>query len=282
VRVVLIGANGQLGTDIKNTKPDKIDLIPLTRKDLDITDKEAAYSVLKDLKANVIINTAAFHRTDECEEKEELAFRVNTIAVKHLTEISEHLKAKLVHISTDYVFDGKKVESKIPYFESDIPNPINVYGLSKYAGEITIRTYTDNYFIVRISSVFGTAGASGKGGNFVYTILRLAKERKVLKVINDIFMTPTYTYDTAREIWKLILDDREPGIYHSANDGICSWFEFAEEIVSLAGLKARIEPVDHTFYPTKAKRPLWSPLASEKGIKMRHWREALRDFLNRI
>ena len=282
MRVVLIGANGHLGTDIKNTKPDKIDLIPLTRKDLDITDKEAAYSVLKDLKANVIINTAAFHRTDECEEKEELAFRVNTIAVKHLTEISEHLKAKLVHISTDYVFDGKKVESKIPYFESDIPNPINVYGLSKYAGEITIRTYTDNYFIVRISSVFGTAGASGKGGNFVYTILRLAKERKVLKVINDIFMTPTYTYDTAREIWKLILDDREPGIYHSANDGICSWFEFAEEIVSLAGLKARIEPVDHTFYPARAKRPLWSPLASEKGIKMRHWREALRDFLNRI
>ena len=281
MKVVLIGANGQLGTDIIKKKPEGIDLYPLTRKDLDITDKERVFSMFRELAPEAIINTAAFHRTDECEEREEEAFRVNTVAVKHLAEAAEAVGAKLIHISTDYVFDGKKMEEKLPYFESDQPNPINMYGLSKYAGEIAIKTYTDNYLIVRISSVFGLAGASGKGGNFVYTIIRLAKERKKLKVVDDIYMSPTYTEDAAETIWKLLLEGRPSGIYHSANDGICSWYEFAREIVNLLNLNVEIEPVDHTFYSTKAKRPLWSPIASERGIKLRHWKEALKDFLNK-
>jgi dTDP-4-dehydrorhamnose reductase len=282
MKVVLIGANGQLGTDIRKNKPEKVELLPLTRKDLDITDRDKTFFILRDLSPDVIINTAAFHKTDECEEKEELAFSVNTIAVKHLAEISETIGAKIVHISTDYVFDGKKLHEKTPYFESDIPNPINIYGLSKYAGEIALSTYTDNYLVIRISSVFGIAGASGKGGNFVYTILRLAKEREKLKVINDIFMSPTYTKDASEVIWKLILEEMPSGVYHAANDGICSWYEFATEIVRLAKLKTPIEPVKHTFYPLKAKRPLWSPLASEKGIKLRHWKEALKDFFQSL
>ena len=282
MKVVLIGANGQLGTDIRKNKPEKIKLFPLTRKDLDITDRDKAFSILKNLSPEVIINTAAFHKTDECEEKEDLAFKVNTVAVKHLAEISESIGAKLVHISTDYVFDGKKLHEGTPYLESDIPNPINVYGLSKYAGEIALSAYTDNYLIIRISSVFGSAGASGKGGNFVYTILKLAKNKEKLKVVNDIFMSPTYTEDAAKVIWQLILDNRPSGIYHSTNDGICSWYDFAVEIIRLSKLKTEIEPVDHTFYPSKAKRPLWSPLASEKGIRLRHWKDALEDFLRKV
>ena len=279
MKVALIGANGQLGTDIRNTKPKNVEILPLTRKELDITNKDKVFSLLKELSPDVIINTAAFHKTDECEEKEDLAFKVNTIAVKYLAEVSASINTKLVHISTDYVFDGKKLGKKEPYFESDTPNPINIYGLSKYAGEKTVINYADDYLIVRISSVFGKAGASGKGGNFVYTILKLAKEKDTLRVINDIFMSPTYTRDAAEAIWKLILEESPSGIYHSANDGICSWYEFAKEIIDLSGLKINLEPISHSFYSFKAKRPLWSPLASEKGVKLRHWKEALVDFL---
>ncbi len=281
MKVALIGANGQLGTDIARTSPDKVELFPLTRKDFDITNKDKMDEILTKIKPNAIINTAAFHKTEECEDKENLAFEVNTIAVKHLSEISESIKAKLVHISTDYVFDGNKLKEKVPYFESDRPNPINVYGLSKFSGEIMVKNYTDNYLIVRISSVFGKSGASGKGGNFVFTMLNLAKKKPELKVINDIYMSPTYTLDAAKQIWKLIIEEAS-GIYHSANEGICTWFEFAKEIISLAGLKAKVIPVDHTFYPSKAKRPLWSPIASEKGIKLKYWKDALRRFLKEI
>ena len=282
MKAVLIGANGQLGTDINKTCPENVNLFPLTRKNIDITNKDLLYITLKEIDPDIIINTAAFHKTDECEKKEELSFKVNTIAVKHLAEISDYLNAKLIHISTDYVFDGNKQKEKTPYVESDVPNPLNIYGLSKYAGEIAIKNYTSDYLIIRISSVFGKSGASGKGGNFVYTILKYAKENKPLKVIDDIFMSPTYTLDAAKNIWQLILEEKPSGIYHSANSGICSWYEFAKEILYLSGLKTKVEPVNHNFYPSIAKRPLWSPLASEKGIILRHWKKALKHFLENL
>ena len=282
MRVMLIGASGQLGSDIKSTCPEGVELITTTRKEVDITNRESLIRAVSNFKPSVIINTAAFHKTDECESKEELAFLVNAIGVKYLVEASELVKAKLVHISTDYVFDGKKANNKEPYYESDIPNPLNIYGLSKYAGELILKNYTDNYIIVRVSSLFGLRGSREKRGNFVYTILEIAREKKTIRVVNDIFMTPTYCQDAAVEIWKLVLNEESHGTYHITNGGVCSWYEFAREIVNLAGLDTTVEPVSHRQFPTKAERPLWSPLASERGIKLRHWKEALKSFFQEI
>ena len=188
----------------------------------------------------------------------------------------------LIHISTDYVFDGKKLKEKKPYVESDKPNPINIYGISKYAGELIVQNYLEKFYIVRVASLFGKRVASGKGGNFVYAILEKAKKGEELKVIDDIYMSPTYTYDASKKIWNLILKEKPYGVYHITNAGYCSWYEFASKILELANIKVRIKPVKHTEFKMKAKRPLWSPLNSEKGISMPYWEDALKRFLSDI
>ncbi len=282
MRVVLLGASGQLGCDLKRTVPPNVKLFSLTRNELDITLKTNVETVLENLKPDIVINTSAYVKVDKAEEEINEAFKVNAIGVKYLVEICKKLKITLLHISTDYVFDGKKGKLKEPYYESDQPNPLNVYGISKLSGELLIRNYLERYYIIRVASLFGKAGASGKGGNFVYTILNKAKAKQPLKVVNDIYMSPTYTLDAAKEIWKLLLEKREFGIYHITNSGYCSWFEFAKEIIKIAKIDTDIKPVSHTEFKTKAKRPLWSPLSSEKGIKLPHWKTALDRFLKEI
>ncbi len=285
LKVALIGANGQLAFDLSRTKPAIVEIIPLTRDDFDLRDQHLMKKFLLDIKPDIIINTAAVHKVDILEEDKSVAFEVNTIAVANLAHICSLLGAKLVHISTDYVFSGEKFYKKEPYYEFDQPSPINIYGLSKYAGELAIKAYTSNFIIARVSSLFGVAGASGKGGNFVYTILNKAKEfeksGESLKVVADVFMTPTYTKDAAVVIWKLLIND-ERGIFHVSNSGICSWWEFAVEIVKLAGIDVNVDRLSSGEYPSKARRPVWSPLASARGVKMRHWKEALVDFLDEV
>ena len=185
-----------------------------------------------------------------------------------------------MYISTDYVFDGTKRE---PYTEEDIPNPINVYGVSKYAGELLIKYITDKHYIIRVSSLFGVAGASGKGGNFVETMIRLAKADREINVVNDMAMSPTYTRDAAFAI-KEILEKRLPyGVYHVTNDGFCTWYEFAKAIFEITGIEANLNPITSDKFPTKAKRPKFSALSIKKlksfGINMRSWKEALKDYL---
>ncbi|QJA05888.1 dTDP-4-dehydrorhamnose reductase [Thermosulfurimonas marina] len=282
MKVVVIGASGQLGQDIVNAKPGLVKLVGLTHSDIEITDKDSVFSVLTSLEPDVIINTAAFHKTDLCEDEPEKAFFINAVGVKNLVEVCKSMDSILVHISTDYVFDGAKITEKEPYTEEDLPNPINIYGISKYAGELIVKNYLDKYYIVRVASLYGKAGASGKGGNFVYTILKKAKAGEPLRVVDDIFMSPTYTLDAAREIWKLILEERPFGTYHVTNLGYCSWYEFAKKILEYAGVDASIEPVKHTEFKTKAKRPLWSPLKSVKGIELRPWEEALKEFIGGV
>ncbi len=281
MKVALIGANGQLGSDIVKTRPPNIELIPLTRKEVDIREKEKLEDILLKIKPDAVINTAAYHKTDECEGNPELSFHVNSIAVMNLAIICNQLASRIVHISTDYVFDGEKLRKKEPYTEEDIPNPLNVYGISKYVGELFLRNYHDKYYIIRISSLFGKAGASGKGGNFVYTILKKGKENATLRIINDIYMSPTYALDAAKKIWSILLEERPYGIYHCANAGVCSWYEFAKKILEFGGYKSKIIPISHTEYPTKAKRPLWSPLKSNK-IVTRGWEEALEEFISEV
>ncbi len=282
MKVALLGANGQLGSDLVKTRPEGIELVPLTRKEIDVTNREQVDRVLSDIRPDLILNTTAYVKVDLAEEEPEKAFAVNAVGVKNLVDVCLKTGAVLVHISTDYVFDGKKIKTKEPYTEEDLPNPINVYGISKYAGELIVRNYLEKYYVVRVASLYGRAGASGKGGNFVYTILNKARAGEPLRVVDDIYMSPTYTLDAAREIWSIIFKERPYGLYHVVNSGYCSWYEFAVKILEFAGIEARIEPVKHTEFPTRVRRPLWSPLASIKGVALRPWEEALREFVEGI
>ena len=283
MKVALIGAKGQLGQDIAKTVPEGVELYLFTHQDFDITDRESVQNMLGNKERfDVIINTAAFHKTDVCEDEPEKAFAVNAVGVKNLVDVCLKTGSVLVHISTDYVFDGTKIKTKEPYTEEDLPNPINVYGISKYAGELIVRNYLEKYYVVRVASLYGRAGASGKGGNFVYTILHKARASEPLRVVDDIYMSPTYTLDAAREIWWMILEERPYGLYHVVNFGYCSWYEFALKILKFADLKVEIKRVKHTEFQTRAKRPLWSPLKSVKGIAMRGWEEALQDFIKGV
>ncbi len=280
LKVALIGPNGQLGSEITAAKPDGIELVPLVRATLDITRPGEAETVLTGPRPDVIINTAAYVRVDDAEEEAQEAFSVNALGVKNLAMAARKAGAVLVHISTDYVFDGAKKPSS--YNEGDTPNPLNTYGISKRAGELYAANFTGSHYIVRLAGLYGRAGASGKGGNFVYTVLNKAKKGEPMRIVDDIHMSPTNAADAAREIWRLLTEERPFGLYHASNGGVCSWYEFAVKIAELAGLKADITPVLHTEYKTKARRPLWSPLESVRGIRPREWEDALKDFIGSL
>ena len=276
MKVAVIGASGQLGSDLVKVFDD---VIPLTHKDIEVTDLSSC-EILKELKPDVVINTAAYHKTDECEANPEKTFLVNSVGARNIALICREIDAIDVYISTDYVFDGAKKE---PYTEDDIPNPINVYGVSKYAGEILTRYICNKHYIIRVSSLFGVAGASGKGGNFVETMIKKGKAGDELNVVNDITMSPTYTKDAALAIKKIIYNKLPYGIYHVTNDGSCTWYEFAKAIFEITGIDAKLNPITSGKFPTKAKRPKNSALSIEKiksyGINMRHWKCALREYL---
>jgi len=282
MKIVLIGANGQLGSDLVRTVPSNVKLIPLTRNELNVTVKAQVENVITEIKPDIVLNTSAYIKVDLAEDEVEEAFRINTSGVKNLVDICQKTGAVLVHISTDYVFDGKKIKIKEPYYEDDIPNPINIYGLSKYAGELIVKNCLEKYYIVRSSSLYGVAGASGKRGNFPYTILRKAKAGEKLRVVDDIYMVPTHTLDLAEGIWRLIIEEHLYGIYHITHTGYCSWYEFAKKILEFAGMNAEVEPVKHTEFPTKARRPLWSVLGTKKEIKLCPWEEGLERFIKMI
>ena len=277
MKVAVIGAKGQLGTDL--VKVLGKDAIPLTHQDVDVTDFESL-KILKELEPDVIINTAAYHRTDECEENPEKTFLVNSVGARNVALVAKEIGAINVYISTDYVFDGEKGE---PYTEDDIPNPINIYGVSKYAGELITHYISEKHYIFRVASLFGVAGASGKGGNFVETMIKLAKAGKEIRVVDDVIMSPTYTHDAAIAI-KTVLERELPyGVYHVTNAGYCSWYEFAKTIFDITSLDANLRPIPSEEFPTKAKRPRFSALSIAKlksyGVRMRTWEEALEDYL---
>ncbi|MEM1867999.1 MAG: dTDP-4-dehydrorhamnose reductase [Thermosphaera sp.] len=275
----MIGANGQLGTDLVKVL-NNWDLVPLTHAELDICDFVRARKVLTELRPDVVINTAAFNRVDDAEAQPEKAFWVNTYAVRNLAQVCADLDCTLMHISTDYVFGGEK---RTPYTEDDPPNPLNVYGVSKLAGEYFVRNICPKHFIVRTSGLYGVAGSSGKGGNFVETMVRLAKEGKPIRVVTDQVLTPTYTKDLAQKI-KELLTTEAYGLYHITNSGQCSWYEFARRIFELLGIKPDFGPTTSAEFRAKARRPAYSVLAHERlkelGLDdLRPWPEALKAYL---
>ena len=259
IKTLIFGADGMLGSDLCRVFSDAI---PFTHSDLDITNKEDVIRIIKEIAPDVVINAAAYTNVDECEDERELAFEVNGEAPGYIAEACSCISAKLVHFSTDYVFDGSKKE----YIESDTPNPINAYGESKLLGEREIARHMDDYRIIRISWLFGHYGR-----NFVDTMLKLSGEMDTVKVVNDQFGKPTYTADLARKTRKII--DLEPGIYHVTNEGMCSWYEFASAVID------NVVPCSSDEFPTKAKRPNYSVLTNTKTAPMRHWKEAVLEYL---
>jgi len=279
-RVAVIGANGQLGADLVQVFADW-DLVPLTHADIEICDFVHTREVLGRIKPDVVINTAAFVRVDDCEDEVSKAFWVNAFAVRNLAQVCADLDCMLVHISTDYVFDGKKRE---PYTEEDLPNPINVYGVSKLAGEHFVQAICEKHLIIRTSGLYGQAGSNGKGGNFVETMIRLAEAGKPIRVVDDQVLAPTHTRDVAGKIRELVESSAE-GLWHAANAGQCSWYEFAQAIFEELGMKVALEPTTSAAFGAKARRPAYSVLAQERlkqlgPSDLRSWAEALKAFLD--
>jgi dTDP-4-dehydrorhamnose reductase len=282
MKILITGADGQLGTDLcKSLKNHK--LVPLTINDGDITDFNFVKKQCLTHRPDIIINTAAYVLVDACEDNKDLAFQINALGARNIAVAAEETtNAKLVHISTDYVFGGENKSRTVPYTEFDNPLPCNAYGASKLAGENFVRHLCRKHFIIRSSSLFGTAGAMGKGGNFVETIRRLAKERTELRVVNDQIFSPTYTVDLAMKITQLI-NTEYYGIFHITNAGICSWYEFTIEILRLAGLKTPVIPITSDQYPQKAIRPKYSVLDNYQLKLLRMddmptWQNALKQY----
>ena len=283
MRLLITGSNGQLGTDLCKVFRG-LDLVPLTHADLDVTDSESVNEILDDFRPDVVINTAAYVRVDDCEVNRDQAFQVNAEGAQNIALAAEKIGAKLIHISTDYVFGGEGPRSS-PYSELAVPIPLNIYGNSKLAGERYVRSLCSKHIIVRTSGLFGTAGSSGKGGNFIETILRMGKERGELNVVNDQVFSPSYTVDVAEKIAELIETDNY-GIFHITNSGECSWFAFAREILRLSNVKAHLNPVTSIQYRQKAKRPAYSVLRhlhlARLGMdNMRPWENALTVYLRK-
>ena len=279
MRVVLIGANGQLGQDLQQ-RLEAWDIILLTHADLEIRDFEAVDHLLDANKPDYVINTAAYHRVDDCEDDPLPAFEVNAYAVRNLAQVCAKYGIALVQLSTDYVFDGRKTS---PYTESDLPNPLNVYGVSKLAGEYFVQNYCPEHIIVRTSGLYGVAGASGKGGNFIETMLRLAREEKPISVVADQTLSPTFTSDLAESIRELMQIEAR-GLFNVTNSGQTSWFEFAQAIFELADFTPELSRTTTEAFGAKASRPAYSVMAHDRLLKeglegLRPWNLALSDYL---
>ena len=281
--VAILGATGQLGSDIvRAAAAAGIEHVGLGHPDVEVTDAKQLGATMDRLRPAVVINSAAFHQVDRCEEDPAEAYRVNAVGALLVARAGAAVGARCVFVSTDYVFNGRLEPAKM-YLEDDATEPLNVYGASKLAGEQLVAQTLDNHLIVRVSSLFGVAGARGKGGNFIETILKKAREGGPLKVVNDQWMTPTYTDDAGAAIIRLATGDAT-GVVHVTNPDSCTWHAFASEAVALARLSVPVEAVSVSSFPSKVRRPRNSAMATERlsallGRSLRPWREALRAYL---
>jgi dTDP-4-dehydrorhamnose reductase len=286
-KVLLIGANGQVGQELQLTLPQLGEVISISRTELDLTNSEKISHLIEEIHPDYLVNAAAYTAVDRAENEPELAQLINATAPKVMAEWSEKFGIKFLHISTDYVFDGRK---NTPYLESDTTNPLGVYGRSKLAGEEQIQGSNSNAIILRTAWVYGSYGK----GNFVKTMLRLAKEREELKVVVDQVGSPTWAKDIAEAITGLLINaDNPSGIYHFTNSGVASWFDLTKAIFEEAKTNniplkiQRVIPITTAEYPTPAVRPAYSVLSGQKisqplGYIPPYWRDSLKSMLNQL
>ena len=282
MRVAVIGSTGQLGTDLLDVlvEAGHYEVFGLRHHEIECTDPVSIRKAFKTARPDIVVNCAAFVRVDESEDRPDDAFRVNSLGALAVARACAEMGAVCVYISTDYVFDGKNGS---PYTESDAPYPINIYGVSKLAGEYLVQQACSRWLVARMASLFGKAGSSGKGGNFVETILAKAKAGEPLRLVDDIRMSPTYTRDAALALERL-LREGALGLFHLVNAGNCTWYEFACKALEVAGMRHRIEPILSSSYPMRARRPKNSSLESTKlnrSLKecLRPWEDALESYL---
>ena len=264
MNIVVIGGNGQLGNDVVNAFGEGRDQVSsLTHAEIDISSLESVKICLHKSSPTVVVNTAAMHNVENCEQEPAAAYAVNATGTRNLALVTRDLGATLIHVSTDYVFDGKK---SAPYVEEDYPLPLNVYGNSKLAGEYYARTLNPRHFVLRTSALYGKHQCRAKGGrNFVDLMLELARTHGKVRVVNDEFVSPTPTRDLALQIASLSRCGSY-GLYHATSENSCSWYEFAREIFSMAGVQVKLEMAAPGEFPAKTPRPPYSVLEN-RGLK---------------
>jgi dTDP-4-dehydrorhamnose reductase len=280
-KYIVLGSAGQLGRDLCPRLEGEV--IALTRADFDLTQPEHLCTRIGKGGPAVVINCAAYNYVDRAESEPEAAFAVNAWAVRQLARACRETQSTFVHFSSDYVF-GLDPQRRAPYAETDAPGPVNAYGLSKLAGEYLVRANCPRHFVIRTCGLYGVWGTGGKGGNFVETMLRLARERKPVRVVHDQICTPSFTFDVAGAVSQLVQSDCY-GLYHLTNAGQCTWYEFAKAIFDLAGEDANLSPISSQQYGAAAIRPGYSELANAAYCKLgfpalRPWREALQAYLD--
>ena len=279
MKVLVTGVKGQLGYDVvKDLKKRGHEPIGVDREEMDLMNNDAIREFIMNTRPEAIIHCAAYTAVDKAEEEVEVCYQVNAEATKVIAECAKELDITLIYISTDYVFDGTKEGE---YVETDVPNPINVYGASKLLGEQYVQQLLENYYIVRISWVFGE-----NGNNFIKTMRRLGSERDELNIIHDQVGSPTYTADLAPLLVDM-METNKYGIYHTTNEGTCSWFEFANEIFKQSNMEVKTNPITTDQYPTAAKRPMNSRMSKGKLIKngfnnLPTWQDALGNYIKLI
>lgn len=276
MKIIITGSKGQLGTELnKQLKNiEEIEVIPTDKDELNIIDINSVDNFISNERPDIVINCAAYTAVDLCEADVQNAYKINAIGPRNLAIVCEKIGAKLVQVSTDYVFDGNGTR---PYKEDDMPCPNSVYGLSKLMGENFVREFCSKYFIVR------TAWLYGAGNNFVRTMLKLAETNKELNVVNDQFGNPTSTVDLARVIVNLI-NTENYGTYHGTCEGQCSWYDFAKKIFEIKNIDIKINPVTSEEFKRPAPRPAYSVLDNFMlkliGLNsFRYWEESLKEYL---
>ena len=275
MRILVTGANGQLGWDVAKRLAPEHEVVRYDKEQMDLASPSTVGGILSKEEPDLIVHCGAYTMVDRAEEERDLCHRINAQATKAIAAQAAENGARMIYVSTDYVFDGTKPE---PYEIDDPPHPINFYGQTKLEGELSIKELMKRYQIIRTSWVFGA-----NGSNFVKTMIKLGKEREILRVVSDQVGSPTYTVDLANLVVELIGSERY-GTFHATNEGYCSWDRFASEIMQRKGLRARIEPIASEDYPTKALRPKNSRLSKrsldEAGFqRLPAWQDALDRYL---
>ncbi len=279
MRLLVTGASGQLGHDVKRVFFKEGDMVVgVDSKTLNVTDEKKVMNFITGNNFDAVIHCAAYTAVDLAEEEMEKCFEVNVTGTKNIALACKKAGIKMIYISSDYVFDGTK---RSPYETDDKPNPVNIYGKTKYLGELEVLNNVDKHFIIRVSWVFGK-----NGKNFVKTMLKLGREKGELNVVSDQIGSPTYALDAARLISQMIKSDKY-GIYHATNEGFCSWYDFSREIFKEAGIKTKVNPITSDKYPTKAIRPKNSRLSKIKLMEnnfnlLPSWQDALKRYLREI
>jgi dTDP-4-dehydrorhamnose reductase len=284
VKVVVIGANGQLGEEVSSVFLAAGDtVIRLSHSDVEISSLDSVRNSLGEVQPDLVVNTAAYHHVEKCEADPLLAFAVNSRGALNVAQVTDSLGAKLLHISTDYVFDGKK---RTPYTEEDPAAPLNVYGNTKLSGEFFVRCANPRHLVVRVSAVYGSHPCRAKGGlNFIESMLKLSNERDELRVVDDEFVTPTSASEIALQLVRLSRTS-DYGVYHATAEGSCSWYEFAAAIFELTHTRVSLERARPGEFPAKVPRPKYSVLENHalkaKSLNVfSHWRVGLEEYLAR-